>query len=108
MPFTSSWKKNAMRQGPARGQAGRCAPARGRRAPSRLSRSSQSAARDQLVLAGRVDLEQEELTVDHIPVGVELDRLPEDRGRLVRLLDLRQHVGAAGVLARLADGRVGP
>src|SRR5215471_1763730 len=69
-----------------------------------LSQSSRSAARDQLVLATRVDLEQEELTVDQIPVRVELDRLPEDRGRLVRVLDLRQHVGAAGGLAGLADG----
>src|SRR5215831_2070725 len=103
MPLTSSWKKNAMPQGPACRHAARCA----RRRPAhtgQLSQSSRSAARDQLVLAGRVDLEQEELTVDHIPVGIELDRLPEDRGRLVSLLDLRQHVGTARGLAGLADG----
>src|SRR5215471_21397871 len=33
MPLTSSWKKNAMRQGPARRHAARCAPARDRRTP---------------------------------------------------------------------------
>src|SRR2546429_9904892 len=103
MPFTSSWKKNAMPQGPARRHAARRAPARDRRAPPQLSQSSRSAARGQLVLAGRVDLEQEEFTVDQIPMRIELDRLPEDRGRLVRLLDRRPHVGAGPGPAGLVD-----
>src|SRR5262247_1615766 len=37
MPLTSSWKKNAMREGPARPYAARRAPAGDRRAPSQLS-----------------------------------------------------------------------
>src|SRR5260370_25433080 len=63
---------------------------------------SRSAARDQLVLASWVDLEEEELAIDQIPVGVEADRLPEDGGRLARRLDRREHVAAAGRLTGLA------
>src|SRR6202043_1977694 len=59
-------------------------------------------ARDQLVLARRVDLEQEELAVDQVAVGVEGDRLAQDRGRLVCLLYCGQHVCPARGLAPLA------
>src|SRR5262252_5967892 len=60
-------------------------------------------ARDEVVLARRVDLEQEELAVDDVAARGELDRLAEDRRRLARLLDRGQHVGAARRLAGLAD-----
>src|SRR5215472_7278138 len=98
MPLTSSWKKNAIRcefclslgcarwnvgrlptcyrhhSGPRDGMPAGCRHAITQRHP--LSRS----ARDQLVLAGRVDLEEEELAVGVVPVRVKADGLPEDRG----------------------------
>src|SRR5262249_34653491 len=68
---------------------------------------ARGSAGDQLVLGRRVDLEQEELAVDDVAARGELDRLPEDRRGLVRVLDGRHHVAAARGLARLADRRAG-
>src|SRR3954465_13015420 len=62
-----------------------------------------SGVRNQFVLAVGTELEQEELRADQVTVGVELDRLTEDRLGQVRLLDLLEHVLARRCVARLTD-----
>src|SRR5215469_9150594 len=103
-PFTSSWKKKLMGAHPAH-HAGCPARQPVADAPGQLPQLSRSGTGDQLVGAARVDLEQEELAVEHIPVRVEADRLPENGGRLVGGLDRRQHVGAVRRMTGRADRR---
>src|SRR5215469_6852300 len=103
-PLTSSWKKKLMRcqiylsRRPARAGMGQRAP---------VCDSCSGSARDQVVGALRVDLEEEELAVRQVATGGEADGLTEDGRGLAGRLDGGQHVGAGRRLARLAHRRDG-
>src|SRR5260370_38068619 len=103
MPFKSPWKKKAIRRDPRPStRLPGSSPARRRASCREQPIQSSRSGGNQLVLACGVELEEEELAVDEVPVRAEADRLPQDRGRLIRRLDRGQGVGAGRGLPRIA------